>query len=147
MPHNATAARDRSRTLVMTAVFVAAALSLWGAVQYQRAESVFQRTSPDPFRIADQEARFAKFRAAVPVDATLGYLTDVVPEDSRAAPMFLAAQYDLAPRLLQKSTAYDLVLGNFMRPADFAALGRQHGLRIERNFGNSVVLFRREAHP
>src|SRR5215831_5329046 len=147
MPGNATATTDRARTLVTAAVLAAAALSLWGAVQYQRAESAFQRTSPDPFRIGAQEIRFAKFRAAVPADATLGYLTDAVPEDPRAVPMFLAAQYNLAPRLLQKSTGYDLVLGNFMRPADFAALGRQHGLRIERNFGNGVVLFRREARP
>jgi len=147
MPGNATTSTDRTGILVTAALFVAAVLSLWAAIYYQRAESTFQRTSPDPFRVAAQEIRFAKFRAAVAPDATLGYLTDTPPEDPRAAPMFLVAQYYLAPRLLQKSTAYDLVLGNFMRPADFAALGRQYGLRVERNFGHRVVLFRREAHP
>ena len=147
MPGNPSTSKGRYPTLVTAAVWSAAALSLWGAVQYQQAESAFQRSSPDPFRIGEQDLRFAEFRTAVPAAATLGYLTDAPPEDPRAFPMFLIAQYYLAPRLLQKSTAYDLVLGNFMRPADFAALGRQYGLRVERNFGHRVVLFRREAHP
>jgi hypothetical protein len=37
-----------------------------------------------------------------------------------------------------------LVLGNFTRPADFAAAGRSQGLRQQQDFGNGVVLFRRD---
>ena len=129
------------------AVLLAAALSLWGSIQYRDAESAYQRQSPDPYRIADQAARFAEFRAAVSANAILGYLTDVPAEDILATSMFLAAQYELAPRVLQKGDSFDAVLGNFTRPADFDSLGRQHGLRLERDFGNGVVLFRREAHP
>jgi hypothetical protein len=128
-------------------VLLAATLSLWGAVQYWDAESAYQRQSPDPYRIADQTARFAEFRAAVPANAILGYLTDVPAEDTLATSMFLAAQYTLAPRLLQKGDSFDAVLGNFTRPGDFTSLGRQHGLRLENDFGNGVVLFRREARP
>jgi serine/threonine protein kinase len=130
--------------LVMAA---AAALSLWGALQYRNNESTYQRQSPDPFRIAEQEARFANLRAAVPTGAVLAYLTDRPAEDANAVSMFFAAQYHLAPRLLQKTAAGALVLGNFTRPADLAAVGREHGLRIERDFGNGVVLFRRKARP
>ena len=134
-------------TSVTGAILLAAALSLWGSVQYWSAESAYQRQSPDPYRIADQAARFAELRAAVPANAILGYLTDVPAADTLATAMFLSAQYDLAPRILQKSATLHLVLGNFTKPADFAAVGRGHGLRLERDFGNGVVLFRREAHP
>ena len=129
------------------AVLLAAALSLWGAIQFGNAESTYQRQSPDPYRIADQAARFAEFRATVPANAVLGYFTDIPPGDILATSMFLAAQYELAPRILQRADSFDAVLGNFTRPADFTSLGRQHGLRLERDFGNGVVLFRREAHP
>ena len=130
-----------------TAVLLAAALSLWGSIQYSGAESAYQRQSPDLYRIADQAARFAELRATVPANAILGYLTDVPAEDILATSMFLAAQYELAPRVLQRGDSFEAVLGNFTRPADFASLGRQHGLRLERDFGNGVVLFRREVHP
>jgi hypothetical protein len=134
-----------SAMLVTAAVMLAAALSLLGSVQYWSAESEYQRQSPDPYRIADQATRLADFRSAVPADAILGYLTDVPADNTLNASMFFAAQYQLAPRLLQKDEAHDLVLGNFTRPADFVALGRQYGLRIERDFGNGILLFRREA--
>jgi hypothetical protein len=133
--------------VVTGAVLLAAALSLWGAVQYRDTETAYQRQSPDPYRLADQDARFEAFRAAVPAGATLGYLTDLPAEDNLSYAMFLIAQYHLAPRLLQKGSSNEMVLGNFTRPADFAALGRQQGLRMERDFGNGVVLYRREAHP
>ena len=128
-------------------MLVAAGLSLWGSVQYWDAETAYQRQSPDPYRLADQAARLADFRAAVPAGAVLGYITDVPQEDPLAASMFFVAQYMLAPRILRQSDAPDLVMGNFTRPGDFAAVGRQHGLQLQRDFGNGVVLFRREAHP
>ena len=128
-------------------MLVAAALSLWGSVQYWDAETAYQRQSPDPYGLAGQAARLADFQAAVPADAILGYLTDVPPEDPRASSMFFAAQFALAPRILRQTDAADLVLGNFTRPGDFAAAGRQHGLQLQRDFGNGIVLFRREAHP
>jgi hypothetical protein len=121
---------------------------LWAAVHYVDTESARQRQSPDRFRVAHQYARFVDFRATVPEDAILGYLNDLPAEDAVGTSMFFAAQYVLAPRLLQETGSYELVLGNFTRPADFAALGRRHGLRIVRDFGKGVVLFRRqEAHP
>ena len=135
-----------SKTLVTGAVMLAALLALVGSAQFWSAESDYQRLSQDPYRIAGQGERLSAFRTAVPDDATVGYLTDVPADNILSSSMFLAAQYQLAPRLLQKSTAHDIVLGNFTRPGDFAAIGRQHGLEVERDFGNGVVLFRREAH-
>ena len=136
-----------SKALVTAAVLIAAVLALAGAFQYWDAETTFQHQSSDPYRIADQGVRLADFRAAVPPNAVLGYLADVPFEDTLGQSMYFAAQYQLAPRVLERTESADLVLGNFTRPADFAALGRAHGLRLERDFDNGVVLFRREARP
>jgi len=58
--------------------------------------------------------------------------------------MLLSAQYVLAPRLVARGAAQEWVVGNFTRPGDFAAVGRSRGLRLEQDFGNGVVLFRKE---
>lgn len=135
--------QTRARIAIVASVF----LGLWGAVQYVDKETAYQRQSPDPFGVAAQEERLAGLRAAVPAEATLGYVTDVPLGETLGSSMFYVAQYHLAPRLLQKGSAYDLVLGNFTRPGDYGSVGRQQGLRLERDFGSGVVLFRREARP
>ena len=126
-------------------VIGAAALSLWGAVAYFGFETEFQKQDRDPYKIAAQSSRLEGVRGALPENAVIGYLTDLEKGSVAASATFNATQYILAPRILQEDTAQPLVLGNFSRPLDFAALGRQHGLRIERDFGNGVVLFRKEA--
>ncbi|HEY3738194.1 MAG TPA: hypothetical protein VGL53_00045 [Bryobacteraceae bacterium] len=134
-----------SPNLVNGAVIASAALAVLGAIQYWGAETAYQRDSPDVYKVAEQSARLADFRAAVPADAILGYLTDVPTESTVGSTMFFAAQYALAPRLLQKTDALDLVLGNFTKPGDYTAIGKQHALRVVRDFGNGIVLFRKEA--
>ena len=130
---------------IQAAVTVAAVASLWGAIAHYGAESEYQKRNRDPYQIAAQTARMAGVRAATPESATLGYLTDAEPGGVLAAAMFEGAQYALAPRLLRQDAAQNLVLGNFSRPADFAAFGQRYSLRLERDFGNGVILFRRES--
>ena len=127
------------------AVAVAALLSLWGSFEYSGLESAYQQQFRDPYQIAAQFSRLDSVQSAIPEKAILGYLTDAVPGSVVGDAMFNGAQYVLAPRVLQRGAAFDLVLGNFTKPGDFAALGRAQGLRLERDFGNGVVLFRREA--
>ena len=124
----------------------AAVLSLWGVLAYYGYESDFQ-TNRDPYQIVAQYTRFEGLRAATPEDAVLGYITVEAPGDALASGMFNAAQYNLAPRLLQKDKALDWTVGNFARPADFAAVGRKYGLRVERDLGNGVILYRKEKTP
>ncbi len=126
---------------------VAAVLSIWGAIAYFGLETAFNEQSRDPYQTAAQAARLADLRASVPEDAVLGYLTDLAPGSLAASASFNVAQYTLAPRLLRQDTTQPQVFGNFTHPADFAALGREHGLRIERDFGAGVVLFRKESRP
>ena len=125
-------------------VAVAAAVALWGAIEHFGFEAEYQKQNRDPYQIATQAARFEQARASIPEDALLGYLTDLELGSVAASAIFNGAQYTLAPRILHQDTVGDLVLGNFARPADFAALGRVHGLRVERDFQNGVVLFRKE---
>ena len=127
------------------AVAVAALLSLWGSFEYSGLESAYQQQFRDPYQIAAQFSRLDSVQSVIPEKAILGYLTDAVPGSVVGDAMFNGAQYVLAPRVLQRGAAFDLVLGNFTKPGDFAALGRAQGLRLERDFGNGVVLFRREA--
>ena len=126
-------------------VILAAALTLWGVVEYFGFESSYQQEYRDPYLIGAQSAKFGTFREAVAPSAVLGYLTDAEPGRVASDAMFRAAQYALAPRLLEKRTNTMQVLGNFTRSADFAAFGRQYGLSLERDFGNGVVLYRSES--
>jgi len=126
-------------------VILAAVLTLWGAVEYFSSESSYQEEYRDPYLIGAQSAKFGSFLEAVAPSAVLGYLTDAAPGSVASDAMFLAAQYTLAPRLLEKRTTSKQVLGNFTRPADFAAIGHQYGLSLERDFGNGVVLYRSES--
>lgn len=127
------------------AVALAALLSLWGSFEYSGLESAYQQQFRDPYQIAAQFSRLDSLQSAIPEKAILGYLTDAAPGSVVGDAMFNGAQFVLAPRVLQKSTALDLVLGNFTKPGDFVALGRTQGMRLERDFGNGVVLFQKEA--
>jgi hypothetical protein len=126
---------------------IAVLLCLWGSFEFYGFEADFQRQSRDPYMIAAQFARVGPAAAAIPQDAQAGYLTDVPPGSVTARAMFLSAQYVLAPRLLKQGADGEWVLGNFTRPADFAALGRSQGLRLQQDFGNGVVVFRKEGRP
>jgi hypothetical protein len=130
---------------VKVGVALAAFASLWGVLEYGHFESLYQRRNRDPYLVAAQFPRFEDFLAATPENAVLGYLTDLEPGAVAADSMFNTAQYVLAPRILRKDAAHDLVLGNFTKPGDFTGMGSEHGLHLERDFGNGVVLFRRNA--
>jgi hypothetical protein len=129
---------------VRSGVAAAVALSMWGVIEYFGFETSYQKQSRDPYQIAAQVSRLAGVAAAVPDSAVLGYTTDLEPGSVGALTIFNAAQYALAPRLILQDTAQARVLGNFARPADYAAIGRAHGLLLERDFQNGVVLFRKD---
>jgi hypothetical protein len=132
----------------MTAGIMAACLiCLWGALEYSSAESAYQHQNHDPYLIADQATRFAPFESSVPPNAILGYLSDAAAGSVADSTMFTSATYTLAPRLVERGVRHEYVLGNFTRPADFAALGRGNGLRLQQDFGNGVVLFRKDPKP
>lgn len=129
---------------VKASIVIALVLCLLGAVEYDQFESAYQEQNRDPYLISAQFVRFGPLLSSVPQGAELGYVTDTQPGSVTDSAMFLGAQYVLAPRLLAKGAGHEWVVGNFSRPADFTAIGRNNGLRLQQDFGNGVVLFRRE---
>jgi hypothetical protein len=102
--------------------------------------------------ISTNERRFAALRPLLPAHGLVGYLSDprptgATPFDSNAAALhhfrrYLLAQYALAPALLVEGTEPELVVGNF---DSGTAPTAPAGLRVVREFGDGLVLFRRSA--
>lgn len=130
----------------MKAALVAAALlAVWGAIESYQVET--GSSLRDPYMVTLQPARLAGVIETIPPTAIVGYLSDLHDRtestSAAALAMFNSARYALAPRLLVQGTDRDWVLGNFTKPADYSAIGREHGLDLSQDFGNGVVLFRR----
>jgi hypothetical protein len=105
------------------------------------------RANPDPWAIARQVDRFASLRTSLDKPAVLGYFTDVPPGDDRSTVAFFAAAYSLAPHLVSDSKGAEqaeLVVGHFRRRPDLAKLEKERGLKVVKDYGLGVVLFRRE---
>lgn len=125
-------------------MFAAAALGLWGSLDFYRV--LKQNPQRDQYRIEEMEARYQPVEAALPPgDAAkvIGYLSDSPYEQPRGQLLFFTAQYALAPRLVSSKPDQEWVLGNFAQPGDWAALGAPHGLRVERDLGSGLVLYRK----
>jgi hypothetical protein len=134
---------ERYSNAAVGGIAAALLLCVWGVLGQYKLESAYQQQNRDPYLVLEQAARFAALAQALPQGAELGYLTDTQPDSVEATSMLLGAQYALAPRLLSKDGVHEWVLGNFTRPADFAALGQRNGLQMQQDFGNGVILFRR----
>ena len=120
-------------------------LSAWGLAEYASSEALYQKQNADPYFVVAQEKRFAGLVAAVPQNAVLGFITDFQPGSTAGIALRNVAQYHLAPRLLVDGSQQDLVLGDFGRKADFAAVGAGMGLTVEKDFGGGIVLYKRGA--
>jgi hypothetical protein len=132
---------------IVVGIAVAILFCLWGVFQSYAFESEYQHQGPDPYQISAQFVRLAPVLSTVPENAVLGYVTDAEAGSTSDSALLASAEYVLAPRLLTRGTNHDWVLGNFTRPADFAAFGKSLGLRMQQDCSNGVVLYRRERQP
>jgi hypothetical protein len=126
----------------LAGIVAAVLLCIGGAVQFYSSESAFQDQHRDQFLISSQAATYAPLVAGQ-LHGQVGYITDAQPGSEADASLFLSAQYLMAPVLLVKGTNSGFVIGNFGKPAEFAAIGRSHGLRLVRDFGDGLVLYQR----
>lgn len=138
-------AGTRARVALLLVLLYAGASTvrwLWQAAEWPAG------TSQD--EISTYERRFAELRTMLPARGVVGYLghpepAGATPREANAAALlhfrrYLLAQYALAPVLLIESAQPELVVGNYERGATPPTPA---GLRMVRDFGDGLVLFRR----
>lgn len=124
---------------------LAGAFALMTAVfAVQRLAEAADYRDPYPFRT--QMTRLAPVKALLAGETAVGYLSNLNVGDRRFTNLYFPTQYVLAPTLLVplgEGGTHRLVLGNFTRQEDYAAIGKPLGLEVVREFPMGVVLYRR----
>ena len=139
--------KPRAPLVVLPAVALVALLCLFAALEYYGARTVASNRLPV---IGDQERRFREVAEMLPVDAVVGYISNLDSDDISGAAAFFGAQWALAPRIVvpyDSPRATEFVVGNFsadVEAADFTSrVTRDTGMHVVRDFDSGVVLFRK----
>ncbi len=122
-------------------------LCLTASLDFLEVMTANYREHPDPWGVAQQEERLGALRAELGAPAVIGYYSDVPFRRDNNQAIFFSALYTVAPHLLapdRVSPQPELVLGNFHERPDLAGLEQQHGLKLLKNYGRGVMLFRQE---
>lgn len=130
----------------LAGVGLVAVLSLAASLEYYRTTTLTNRLTGDPYAVETQVQRLREAATILPRDVVVGYVSDVPFEQVRGSAAFFGAQYALAPRILVELSAReatDWVLGNFSNPAGISAIERRHQLKLTRDLGSGVMIFRR----
>jgi len=117
---------------------IATALSLYCTVDFYGKQIELNRAQKNAYQIGAQELRFEALKSQLGPGAVVGYVSDVADPGT-----VLSAQHALAPVLLVDNVPYQFVVGNFSKPMDYAAFGRERKLVLVEDFGNGVTLFRK----
>jgi hypothetical protein len=96
----------------------------------------------NPAGIGMDANRFRSLREELPARGVVGYLTDTT-EGLEGARTYYLTQYYLAPVVVARDPAHELVIGNFASRSVVAAAAAAHDLTVARDFGNGVALLRR----
>ena len=122
---------------------------------WQGGRSYTDLPETDPVTI--HEARIAQLLPLLPAAGEVGYVTTVENDRIFAADKscqnveFLAqyalTQYTLAPRIVRNSPDLPLVVGNFIDGPPAAGFLEKNGLVPLKDFGDGLVLYRRERKP
>ena len=86
-----------------------------------------------------------RLKSGVPAVNVVGYFTD--PDSGLVTDVskLLGAEYAFAPRILGRQSQFpqQWMVGDFSRRVDLAGFARTHGFRIVGDFGDGIVLFKR----
>ena len=118
-------------------------LTVWGAIEFLRLERMWNSEFRDPYLVNVQNDRLGGVRGIIPPEAVVGYITDMEANSVQWSAAFNAAQYELAPRILEVGTDREWLLANFAGKGDFAAFAQANGFRVERDFGHGVAVMRK----
>jgi len=134
--------------LGIASLFVYAVISCGAMLLEQyKVYTHFTRHSGDP--ISGYEKRFTALRQVLPGNGAVGFLIDVPApflkgDDVRDGTLYLT-QYALSPVVVYDTAQVPLVVGNFhSSPSPSPELLKSLGLRPIEDYGNGVVLFKRE---
>lgn len=96
--------------------------------------------------ISKYDKRFIRLRQLLPRHGVIGYISDDEHEGDQdfADSRIFLAQYYLSPVILVRSLDYSLIVGNFLNHTPDLDTYRKQGLIPLQDFGNGVVLFKRE---
>ena len=112
---------------------------------------------PDTDPVTFHEARIEQLKPLLPASGNLGYVTTVendrifAKEKAFQNVEYLAqyalTQYTLAPRIVQNSPDLPIVVGNFLDGPPAPGFLERHRLVPLKDFGDGLVLYRREEKP
>jgi hypothetical protein len=134
--------------LARAAVGIVVGLTVAGALNFYRTvdEKNLFYSAPWMTDIIDVgPERFRGVIAMLPAEAVIGYVSDLSSSRERDL-QFFGARYALAPRLivsLWHAQKEDWVLGNFSKPMDVVQIEKENHLKLVRDFGSRVLVFRR----
>jgi hypothetical protein len=109
----------------------------------------------DPVTI--HEARISQLKPMLPASGAVGYATTVENERIFATEkafqnveylaQYALTQYTLAPLIVRNTPELPLVVGNFLDGPPAPGFLERHGLLPLRDFGDGLILYRRERKP
>jgi hypothetical protein len=151
MDKSASPYRRRAGLLLLVVLTGYAVLNLF----WQGVQSYPDLPATDPVSI--HEARIAQLLPLLPASGAVGYVTTVENDRIFAAEkafenveflaQYVLTQYTLAPRIVLNSPNLPLVVGNFIDGPPAPGFLEKNGLVPQKDFGDGLVLYRRERKP
>ena len=112
---------------------------------------------PETDPVTIHETRIAQLLPLLPASGAVGYVTTVENDRIFAAEktftnveflaQYVLTQYTLAPRIVRNSPNLPLVVGNFIDGPPAPGFLEKNGLVPLKDFGDGLVLYRREPKP
>lgn len=112
---------------------------------------------PEKASVTIHEERILQLKPFLPAIGEIGYVTTVENDNIFAAEkafqnveylaQYALTQYTLAPMLVRNSPERPLVVGNFLAGPPAAGFIERHGLVPLKDFGDGLILYRRDRKP
>ena len=136
--------RSRGQMRVKAGVLLLCVSAVIYAVEICRRTHVLTKGPPD--QVTLHEMRLAELRGRLPARGVVGYVSDdrEGAETPRSWRRFATTQYSLAPVILERTTAHELVVGVFDDPGAIPAVSAGGDLLPAEEFGEGVVLFKKK---
>jgi hypothetical protein len=112
---------------------------------------------PDQDPVTIHEARIAQLKGSLPASGVVGYVTTVENEQIFAyekamknveyLAQYALTQYTLAPLIVRNSPELPLVVGNFLDGPPASGFLEKNSLVPIKDFGDGLILYRRDVRP